>query len=577
MGPTLRRRGRTSALSRARAASRSRPILLRGSGTIGAVAPVSAPHATHATFHPRLFVRGDVDGFFGLALDNLIQVLLISSLWTQVLGFSTARLYGRILPGVAVSLVVGNLFYAWQARQLARKTGRTDVCALPYGINTVSLIGYVFLVMLPAKLAAANRGASLAQAEEIAFAAGVVAAVGSGVLEACAAFIVGWLRRWTPRAAMLATLGGIAITFIAAGFLWKTFASPLVAFLPFGAVLLTYFGRVRFPFGLPGGLVAVVIGTTLAWLTPMLHFDPSAFAAARAELGVHVPVPVLGAVVGGVGEGALWTTLGVVIPMGFFTVIGSLQNLDSAAAAGDDYPTTPSLLANGIGTVLGATFGSPFPTTIYIGHPGWKALGARIGYSVINGAFFTIVGCTGAAAVVGYLVPIEAGVAIVLWIGIVMVAQAFQATPREHAPAVAVGLLPGIAAWGALMLKTGLRAGGLGTTDRPFTPSLIATLGHADIAAHGAFSLEQGFLLASMVWAAITVEIIERRFARAALWAAAAALLSLVGLMHSYAFATADTVQDLAFGKAWQPSLAYALLAAFLLLGRTFKQDDGAS
>jgi len=192
-------------------------------------------------------VRGDVDGFFGLALDNLIQILLISSLWTQVLGFSSARLYERILPGVAISLVVGNLFYAWQARELARKTGRTDVCALPYGINTVSLIGFVFLVMLPAKLGAIHRGASLAEAESIAFAAGVVAAIGSGLIEAGGAFVIGWLRRWTPRAAMLATLGGIAITFIAAGFLWKTFASPLVAFLPLGAVLLTYFGRVRPP------------------------------------------------------------------------------------------------------------------------------------------------------------------------------------------------------------------------------------------------------------------------------------------------------------------------------------------
>jgi AGZA family xanthine/uracil permease-like MFS transporter len=534
-----------------------------------------APEAP-TPFRPRLFVRGDVDGFFGLALDNLIQVLLISSLWTQVLGFSTARLYGRILPGVAISLVVGNLFYAWQARALARKTGRTDVCALPYGINTVSLIGYVFLVMLPAKLAAANRGATLAEAEQIAFAAGVVAAIGSGLIEAGGAFVVGWLRRWTPRAAMLATLGGIAITFIAAGFLWKTFASPLVAFLPLGAVLLTYFGRVRFLWGLPGGLVAVVLGTALAWLTPMLHFEATAFAAASSQLGLHLPVPVLGAVVRGIGDGALWTTLGVVIPMGLFTVIGSLQNLDSAAAAGDDYPTMPSLLANGIGTLLGAGFGSPFPTTIYIGHPGWKALGARIGYSVINGAFFTIIGCTGAAALVGYLVPIEAGMAIVLWIGIVMVAQAFQATPREHAPAVAVGLLPGIAAWGALMLKTGLRAGGLGTAGHPFSESLLGILGQSDVAAQGAFALEQGFLLTSMVWAAITVEIIERRFGRAALWALGGAALSLVGLVHSYAFTPADTVQDLAFGKAWQFALAYALLAGLLVLGRKLRRDEAA-
>jgi len=154
-----------------------------------------------------------------------------------------------------------------------------------------------------------------------------------------------------------------------------------------------------------------------------------------------------------------------------------------------------------------------------------------------------------------------------------MVAQAFQATPREHAPAVAVGLLPGIAAWGALMLKTGLRAGGFGTTEHPFSVSLVGILGQADVAAHGAFALEQGFLLTSMVWAAITVEIIERRFSRAALWALGGALVSLTGLAHSYAFTPADTVQDLAFGKAWQFALAYTLLAGLLLLGRWLKRE----
>ena len=538
-----------------------------------AVLSISTP-VTESAFHPRWFVRGDVDGFFGLALDNLIQVLLISSLWTQVLGFSTARLYGCILPGVAVSLVVGNVFYAWQAHQLARRTGRSDVCALPYGINTVSLIGYVFLIMLPAKLAAANQGATPAQAEEVAFAAGVVAAMGSGLLEAGGAFIVGRLRRWTPRAAMLSTLGGIAITFIAAGFLFKTFASPLVAFLPLGAVLLTYFGRVRFPAGIPGGLVAVALGTTLAWVTPMLHFDHAAFSVAASQLGLHVPFPAPGALARGIESGALWTTLGVVVPMGLFTIIGSLQNLESASAAGDDYPTAPSLVANGIGTVLGATFGSPFPTTIYIGHPGWKALGARIGYSIVNGVFFTLVGLSGAAAVVGYLVPIEAGMAIVLWIGIVIVAQAFAATPREHAPAVAVGLLPGIAAWGALMLKAGLRAAGAGTPARPFSDSLLAVLGQSDVAAHGVFALEQGFLLTSMVWSTITVEVIERRFVRASLWALAGSVLSLVGLAHSYAYTPGDTVQDLAFGKAWQFALGYALLASLLASGKFLRRDD---
>jgi AGZA family xanthine/uracil permease-like MFS transporter len=137
-----------------------------------------------------------------------------------------------------------------------------------------------------------------------------------------------------------------------------------------------------------------------------------------------------------------------------------------------------------------------------------------------------------------------------------------------------VGLLPGIAAWGALMLKTGMRAAGLGSNDRPFTPAILDILGRADVAAQGAFALEQGFLLTSMVWAAITVEVIERRFLRASLWALAGSALSLIGLVHSYAFSAADTVQDIAFGKAWPFALAYAGLATLLALGRFAKLDN---
>jgi len=530
-----------------------------------------------AAVAPRWFVRGDVDGFFGLALDNLIQVLVIITLSSHVLGFSPALVFGRILPGIAVSLVAGNLFYAWQAHGLAARTGRNDVCALPYGINTVSLFAYVLLVMFPVKQAALAGGATAEAASELAFRAGIIAAVGSGLLEAGGAWAVGWLRRWTPRAAMLSALAGVAVTFISAGFLFQTFAAPLVAFLPLGAVLLTYFGRVRFPWGLPGGAVALIIGTVAAWATPLLDWDPVALSAAAGHLGLHPPVPIVGDLLAGLGEGHLWTYLAIILPMGLFNLIGSLQNLDSAAAAGDDYPTMPSLLANGVGTLLGACFGNPFPTTIYIGHPGWKALGARIGYSVLNAVFFTALGVCGAAALVAAIIPIEAGMAIVLWIGIIMVSQSFTATPRAHAPAVAIGLLPGIAAWGALMLKSGLRAAGAGSPERPFEASLLAELSRGGVFAHGAFALEQGFLLTSMIWAALTVEIIERRFVRAAVWAIAAATLSALGVIHAYGWEPGDTVQRLVPGLAWKWAVGYVLLAAVVVLGRWLRTDAPAA
>src|SRR5688572_3771630 len=170
----------------------------------------------------RWFVRGDVDGFFGLALDNLVQLLLIDALCRHVLGFPDALLYGRVLPGVAVSLLVGNIYYAAAARRVAAETGRTDVCALPYGINTVSLFGHVFLVMLPAKLLAEASGA--ADPSHVAWQAGLAATLGSGAIELVGSLGAEYLRRWTPRAALLATLAGIALGFISLGFLFRTFA-----------------------------------------------------------------------------------------------------------------------------------------------------------------------------------------------------------------------------------------------------------------------------------------------------------------------------------------------------------------
>jgi AGZA family xanthine/uracil permease-like MFS transporter len=523
------------------------------------------------------FVRGDVDGFFGLALDNLIQVLLLTSLATQVLGFSNALIYGRLLPGVGLSLVVGNLFYARQARNLQVREQRSDVCALPYGINTVTLIGFVFFVMLPAKLMALGRGATPVQAAELAFQAGLVATLATGLVEAGAAVAVDRLRRFTPRAAMLATLAGIALTFIAAGFLFRTFASPLVAFLPLGAVLLTYFGRVRFPWGIPGGLVAIALGTLLAWLTHLVHFDAASQSKALSLVGVKWPTLQLGVVVQGFHAGYLFTFLPVIIPMSLFNIIGSLQNLESAAAAGDDYPTVPSLVANGVGTLLGAAFGSPFPTTIYIGHPGWKALGARTGYSVLNGAFFTFLCLSGTTAWLALMIPIEAGMAIVLWIGIVMASQAFQTTPHAHAPAVVIGLLPALAAWGALLIKIGLRTAGLGTQARPFDSHILSALGAADIAASGMFALEQGSLLISMLWAALTVEIIERHFTRAALWALSGSLLSACGMIHSYRFTQADTTSWLTFNVTSPFVVGYALLAGLVWLGNWCAIDNAPS
>ncbi len=525
-----------------------------------------------------LWSSGDLDGFFGLAIDNLIQFLLIVGLCAGVLGFSPTLLLEHVVPGAALSILFGNLYYARQAQQLSAASGRSDVTALPYGINTVSLFAHVFLVMLPAKLTATAAGFSAEDAAIAAWRIGLAACLWSGLIELVAAPCADWVRRHTPRAALLSTLSGIAISFIAIDFAVRTFQMPLVSLLPLGVILTTYFSGVQLPFRIPGGAWSVLLGVGLAWaltLVPGVHSPVSAAAVSGAldQLGLHLPIPVLGDVWAGLVDPRTADFLvPVIIPMGLFNVLGSLQNLESAEAAGDRYPTTPSLGINGFGSVVAACFGSCFPTTIYIGHPGWKALGARAGYSIANGVFFCVVALFGLSQLIAAIIPIEAGMAIVLWIGIVITAQAFQATKPEHAPAVALGLFPAIAGWGVLILTQTLGAAGAVQGD----PGLAArVLGRADAFAlaglhlPGLVALSQGFMLTCLVWSGASAHLIDRRFGAASAVMLLGAALAFFGFIHAGELTAAGAVYHIGWARGLQWSVGYAACALlFVLVGR---------
>ncbi|UCD27868.1 MAG: NCS2 family permease [Planctomycetota bacterium] len=581
-----------------------------------------------------IFVKRDLDGFFGLAIDNLVQMLLIVNLCGAFCGMSgdnSSIIYERIMPGVAVSLLIGNLFYAIQAHWVARREGRSDVTALPYGINTPSLLVYVFFVMMPAY--------SRTQNADFAWQMGLIACMGSGIIEFAGAFVAEKLRRNTPRAALLRTLAGIAITFISMTFALQIWQRPLVAMVPMAIVLLVYFSKIRFPLGLPGGLVAVILGTTLGWLLSVANLTDvqmSADTVIEAWNGRGQFWPQW-------AGGAVWeilkqepaqvlALLSVIIPMGLFNVIGSLQNIESAEAGGDVFATGPSLAVNGLGTIAAALFGSCFPTTIYIGHPGWKGLGARAGYSTLNGLVMTAICLTGTVSLISAVVPLEAGIAIVLWIGIVITAQAFQASPQRHAPAAAIGLFPAIVAWGVTIVIGAFNEANRNpndysmrfiaakdypvaaikidqqTTTAPTTSA--ATVPVATTAAtepgektraiattmqdlieshhqklgrntqingfwlHGMLILERGYIFTCMLIAAISAFLIDRRFFQAAGWALIGAVLTLLGLMHAYQL-TGNNLDYLLFYPVETPEgvfayRAYPVLIGYLLMAGVF-------
>ena len=531
------------------------------------------------------FVKGDIDGFLGLALDNIVQILIIIGLCSGVLGFDHALIYGTILPGVAVSFLVGNLLYARAALRLARATGRDDVCALPYGINTPIMIAYVFLVMKPAKELAIASGAL--DPNHVAWQAGLVACFACGVIELATSLVSERIRRVTPRAAMLATLGGIGLAFLSLGFLLESFSRPIVGLVTLAVMFILYFGRVRFGRGIPGIALAVGLGTGLSWLIGLAPVGPYP----AGQLGLALPHPVLGDLWHGLASRQLLASLSIILPTGLLGALASLQNIESAEAAGDSYPVRPAMTINGLGTMAAACFGSAFPMSIYIGHPGWKAIGARAGYSTLNGLFVTLLCLTGTASVAAWFIPVDAGLAIIIWVGIIITVQAFQVVPARHIVAVVVGLLPAFAAWSALVAKNALRSAGYGAAGGPaLSPALLEVFRRDRFWIEGAFALEQGFIYCSLILAAMTVYIVDRQFARAARWCLLATALSLLGLMHSWKFTPSDTVINVplldqlaargafpgwaALFPAWPYALGYSLVALLLLGAARWGRPD---
>ena len=115
-------------------------------------------------------------------------------------------MFGRILPATALMLFLSTMYYAFLAYQLAKKTGRNDVCALPSGISVPHMFIVTLVIMLPI---AAKTGDPVKGWQ-----AGLVWVFFQSFILMIGGFIAPFIRRVTPRAALLGTLAGVSITFI---------------------------------------------------------------------------------------------------------------------------------------------------------------------------------------------------------------------------------------------------------------------------------------------------------------------------------------------------------------------------
>lgn len=504
------------------------------------------------TAKPQLWVPGDWNAFFGFGTNILVNLLTLTALLRFVLKMPDEIVFGRILPAVGLMLFLSTVYYAYLAYRLAKQTGRTDVCALPSGISVPHMFVVTFVVMLPITLQTGNPMKGWAAGLTWVFIQSFVLMIGG--------FVAPIIRKITPRAALLGTLAGVSITFISMKPAFEMFITPVIGLLCFAIILLSWFGGVKYG-KVPAGLVAIAAGTLIAWASTAMGFNYGGLSwdglkGSVSNFGFQYPLPSFMHVFEG------FEFIGVIlvtaIPFGIYDLVEAMDNVESAAVAGDSFPTTKVLTADGVVSLIGCVMGNPFINAVYIGHPGWKAMGGRIGYSAATGVAVILLCWFGTISVMLALIPTVAILPILLYIGMLIGSQSFQETPKRHAPAVILAIIPAIAAWGLVMINNSLASAGtiVGALSPDQMAALVANMKNNGVLYEGLHVLGGGATLGGMMLGAIAVFIIDRQFLKAAGFTFAAAALTFFGLMHG---------EHIGIMQSPTVAFSYVMVSGFLL------------
>jgi AGZA family xanthine/uracil permease-like MFS transporter len=473
---------------------------------------------------------GDVNAFFGLMLDNIAGLVLLVSMLHGIFGFPVDFALAYMVPGTAIGVLVGDLMFFGLAFIYAKRTGLTNVTAMPLGLDTPSTIGMVLLVLGPAYKAGLGEGLDPQAAAMQTWHIGMCAILISGLVKAALAPCSNWIHRVFPRAGLLGSLAAIALVLIAFTQMTELAANPLVGFGSLIIVLATLIARQGLPFKIPGALGAVMVGCAIWYLLIGIQSATGHELVEKAQSfePVWFPTEWLSALsfqwLGSFDKALPF--IGYIVPFAIATVIGGIDCAESAASVGDDFKTSRVIGIESIATIVAAVCGGVIQTTPYIGHPAYKAMGGRAAYTLATALFIGGAGLIGYFSWIFILIPKAAVLPILIFIGVEITAQSFHATPRRHYAALAVACLPAIAKLIMIYLGQFADVMDYDKVPPPVAANLQSLWLHLSV-------LSGGFILTSLIWASATAKIIDRRFSMAAVYLSVGGLFTLVGLMHS--------------------------------------------
>lgn len=472
------------------------------------------------------FVIGDINGFFGLMFDNITVLSFMAGILIGAFGFPAHIVYGKMIPGTAFGVLFGDLVYTWMAFELAKRTGRSNITAMPLGLDTPSTIGIAFVVLGPAFLDL-KKTMPMEEAAVMTWYVGMATMVMIGIFKIIMSFCGSWVQKIVPQAGLLGSLAGIGCALIGFVPLVEIFELPLVGIISLGLILYTLVARIKLPRRIPGVFAAICIGTGLYHILGPMHLIGSGvYIPPIAVFHLGFPTPTLDFLK---GFGFALKYLPIALPFAILTVVGGINVTESARVAGDDYNTRNILLTEAIATLLAGICGGVAQSTPYIGQPAYKGMGSRAGYTLLTGIFIGLGGILGYVPYIVELIPRAVLAPILIFVALDIMEQAFHACPVRHAPAVAFAYFPTIARLVSIQNSNVCQPENLqkmiSTLDQAHPqviPSVLVTT-----------ALGNGFILTAMLMAGFLAELIDRRLKRSAIYLFILALLSFFGIIHS--------------------------------------------
>ena len=488
---------------------------------------------------------GDLNAFFGLMLDNVTNLVILTGILVGTFGYPAEKVFSLIIPGTALGVLFGDVAYSWLAFQLARKTARTDVTAMPLGLDTPSTVGIATAVLGPVYLETKD--------PILTWQVGMATLMIIGILKIALSFTGDWVGRRLPQAGLLGSLAGIGIALLAFFPIMKIFSAPTAGLVSLGIILYSLIARQRPLFGVPGAFLAVVAGCLAYYFLGGFGILGASAAGPAIEFHPAFPLPTFGFVF---GLGKAISYLPIAFPFALITIIGGINNTESARVAGDDYRTRDILLTEALATVVAALFGGVAQSTPYIGHPAYKAMGGRAAYTLATGLFIGVGGTLGIMSFVIEAIPEPVITPILLFVGIEIVTQAFMESPPKHAPAVAFAIIPVV---GYLVLTYAdsligkLDSATVLPVDLITDQNVLRTVGH-------------GFILTAILWGSLLADLIDGKLRRVAIYLFLCAAFAMFGLIHSVS-PTGEAYLPWYAGSnlVWQITLGYGLVGAGLL------------